>query len=324
MGSCISRNTNSARRAGLLPDRALVAALLLLLALATLRAQPVQADVVYLQGSSNPTFNLRFTELLEEQLGPDTEIRTFSSLRTFEGPPGPVVTLGQEALTRVLEAGTQRQILALLIGSDTLTGVAENAKAPVSTVFYDPPLLRQALIGRVILPQASRMSLLARPGQAARYEPLINQLTEFGIEARVFLVSGDEALIPTLSRALSFGDFLLATPDEVIYNPRTIKHILLTTYRRNRLVIGPSHAFVRAGVLASSFVPLPDYAAEAARYIQTWQRTGVLPEPSYPDHFSIEINQQVARSLNLPLPEKEQILEEVRTLLQQSSREAEQ
>ncbi|MCK7543092.1 ABC transporter substrate-binding protein [Marinobacter bryozoorum] len=320
MGSCISRKARKVRRAGLLPDWGLAFVLLLVMPLALL-AQPLNADVVYLQGSANPTFNLRFTELLQQQLGPETEVRRFSSLQTFEGPPGPVITLGQEALTRVLEASTQRQVLALLIDSDTLAGVAENSGIAISTIWYDPPLLRQALIGRTILPQASRMALLARPGDAGRYEPLLDELADYGIEARVFLVTGDDSLIPTLSRALSFGDFLLATPDDAIYNPRTIKHILLTTYRRNRLVIGPSHAFIRAGVLASSYVPLPDYAARAAQYVREWQRTGNLPEPSYPDSFSIEINRQVARSLNLPLPDREQIVEEVRALLRQSTME---
>ena len=322
MGSCFSPEarmniTNHVRA----PRLRLLASLVILVAMAAL-AQPLSADVVYLQGSANPTFNLRFTELLEAELGPDTEVRAFASLRTFDGPAGPVITLGQEALARVLETGTQRQILALLVSPETIAGAAENAGGRMSTVYYDPPLLRQALIGRVILPQASRMALLARPEQIGDYESLTEELADYGIEARVFVVTGDEALIPTLSRALSYGDFLLATPDNVIYNPRTIKHILLTTYRRNRLVIGPSHAFVKAGVLASSYVPLPDYAAEAARFIREWQRTGVLPEPTYPETFSIEINHQVARSLNLPLPDRDEIRAEVRRLLHQSHGEA--
>ncbi|GGY67173.1 hypothetical protein GCM10007071_12690 [Marinobacter zhanjiangensis] len=280
---------------------------------------PGHATVVYLQGSANPTFNLRFTELLEERLGEDTEIRAFGSLGNFEGPPGPVITLGQEALNQVLEQGTHRPVLALLVGRSFLKGVSGGEDASISAIFYDPPLLRQALIGRVILPQASHMALLARPEEASRYDRLITQLADYGIEARVFLVSGEDALIPALNRALGFGDFLLATPDEAIYNARNIKHILLTTYRRNRLVIGPSHAFVRAGVLASSYVPLSDYTVAVARYIREWEQTGKLPAASYPTEFSIEINRQVARSLNIPLPDSEQIVDEVKRMLEQSS-----
>lgn len=319
MGSSFSRNASFPRGTGRF--RALLAVLAVLL---LVHPPAVMADVVYLQGSANPTFNLRFTELLEEELGPDTEIRSFSSLRTFEGPPGLVITLGQEALTRVLEAGNRRPVLALLIGESALRGVVSVGESPISAVYYDPPLLRQALIGRVLLPQASRMALLARPDQANRYDELIRQLSDYDIEARVFLVNGEDTLISTLTRALSFSDFLLATPDESIYNARTIKHILLTTYRRNRLVIGPSHAFVRAGVLASSYVPLPEYAEAAARYVREWEQTGELPEPSYPETFSMEINRQVARSLNIPLPDGEQIASDVKRLLEQQFREEDQ
>lgn len=279
---------------------------------------PLHATVVYLQGSANPTFNLRFNELLQEQLGERIDIRSYGSLGNFEGPPGPVITLGQEALNQVLEQGTHRPILALLVGRSYLEDISSDHSSPVTAIFYDPPLLRQALIGRVILPQASRMALLARPGETSRYDGLIEQLAYFDIEARVFVVSGEDALIPALNRALGFGDFLLATPDEAIYNARTIKHILLTTYRRNRLVIGPGHAFVRAGVLASSYVPLADYTKAAARYIREWERNGELPAPTYPEEFSIEINRQVARSLNIPLPDSEQIVEEVQRMLDQA------
>ena len=247
------------------------------------------------------------------------EIRPFSSLGRFEGPRGPVIPLGQEALNQVLEQNTHRPILALLVGKSYLEGISDEFSSPLSAIFYDPPLLRQALIGRVILPQASRMALLARPEEAGRYDTLIEQLADYDIAARVFLVSGEDSLIPALNRALSFGDFLLATPDEAIYNARTIKHILLTTYRRNRLVIGPGHAFVRAGVLASSYIPLGEYTEAVARYIREWDRTGTLPEPAYPADFSIEINRQVARSLNIPLPDSQQIVEDVERMLKQSS-----
>lgn len=280
---------------------------------------PLHATVVYLQGSANPTFNLRFIELLRKQLGEGTEIRSFSSQGKFQGPPGPVITLGQEALNQVVEQGTHRPILALLVGRSYLQGVSGDYSFSLSAIFYDPPLLRQALVGRAILPQASRMALLARPEEASRYDILIEQLADYGIEARVFLVSGEDALIPALNRALSFGDFLLATPDEAIYNARTIKHILLTTYRRNRLVIGPGHAFVRAGVLASSYVPLSDYTEAVARYIREWERDGTLPAPAYPTAFSIEINRQVARSLNIPLPDSQRIVDEVKRMLEQAS-----
>lgn len=283
----------------------------LVLALVIAFSAGVSADVIYLQGSTNPTFNQRFTELLQAKLGEDMRILPFERIEAPGSLPGPIVTLGPEALRAVLEEEPGRPVLALLVSRRTLLGFTESEDIELSGVFYDPPLLRQALIGRSLLPQANRMALLARPESAGRYDELVEELRRFGLSARVFVVTGEDALIPTLIRALSYGDFLLATPDDSLFNARSIKHILLTTYRRNRLVVGPSHAFVRAGVLASSYIPLPDYAAVAAEYLQRWQQEGVLPPPSYPTDFAIELNRQVARSLNIPLPESETIVDEV-------------
>jgi ABC-type uncharacterized transport system substrate-binding protein len=140
-------------------------------------------------------------------------------------------------------------------------------------------------------------------------------LDDLGMEGRVFLVPSEGRLISTLIRALNYGDFVLAAPDSAIYNPRTIKHILLTAYRRNRIVIGPSQAYVKAGSLASSFTPLSAAVEMAAEYIRYFQETGEFPEPDYPADFGVEINHQVGRSLNIPLPERETLINDVKQRL---------
>lgn len=281
-----------------------------------------QASIVFIQGSGNPAFNQRFTELLQSHLGDQVLVRPFSDdARAY--PKAPVVTLGPEALTDFLETDKSHPVFALLVNRRMVSGFrgSDEVNQSLTSLYYDPPLLRQALIGRSLLPQATRVSLLARPDDRSSYDALIDELARFGLEARVFLVTGEDVLIQTLTRALSFGDFLLATPDDVIYNPRTIKHILLTTYRRNRLVVGPGHAFVRAGVLASSYAPLTGYARESAEMVRSFLDSGRLPPPAYPTAFDIEVNTQVARSLNIPLPDQSEIIKGIRELLEQSTAE---
>ncbi|MEE3168644.1 MAG: ABC transporter substrate-binding protein, partial [Pseudomonadota bacterium] len=129
--------------------------------------------------------------------------------------------------------------------------------------------------------------------------------------ARVFLVERPDRLIPTLVRALGYGDFLLAAPDSAIYNPRTIKYILLTAYRRNQIVIGPSQAYVKAGALASSYAPFPEMARLAGDYLAEFFESGAFPAPTYPEQYRVEINEQVARSMNIPLPGRDEIAERV-------------
>lgn len=278
-------------------------------------AQSTAGSLVYLAGSENSALNRRMLSLLESTLGSTTTIRSFSSGQTSQDSTTPVITLGPEAFTRVRQENRNVPILALLVDQSFIDGYAERSEGSVSGVLYNPPLIRQAITGQVILPHATRVAMLARPDTAEIYEQLVDKLPGYGLEGRVFIVNSDEKLIPTLIRALNYGDFILAAPDNSIYNPRTIKHILLTAYRRNRIVIGPSQAYVKAGSLASTYTPLTEIASLAAEYIEHYRANGRFPSPAYPDTFRIELNQQVARSLNIPLPDRQEIIDSVRERL---------
>lgn len=294
-----------------------------LLLIAVLPVQPVLAQsssgsLVYLAGSENSALNRRMLSLLEDALGDTTIIRAFSSGQTSQDKSTPVITLGAEAFTRVRQENREVPILALLIDQSFIEGYAERSEGSVSGILYNPPLLRQALTGQVILPHATRVAMLARPDTVERYETLVDQLPAYGLSARIFVVSSDDDLIPTLIHALNYGDFILAAPDNGIYNPRTIKHILLTAYRRNRIVIGPSQAYVKAGSLASTYTPLTEIANLAAEYIEQYRADGQFPPPAYPETFRIELNSQVARSLNIPLPDRQEIIDSVKERLASS------
>ncbi len=271
---------------------------------------------VLVAGSDNTAFNLRFIDLLKQELGDGVQIMAFSPEAVEAYPEAPVVSLGNSALARVQQLPPRPPTLALMVTEDQFSRYLDRGRDRVSAVYYDAPLIRQALLGKLILPQASRVALLAQPGYEPQYDDLIQALANYDLKARVFTVRDAESLIGTLSRALSYGDFLLAVPDPVIFNPQTVKHILLTAYRRNRVVIGPGRAFVRAGVLASTFPPLEAIANAAAQQIMNYQQSGEFLPAFYPSGFGVEINHQVASSLNVPVPDEETLKEELQRLLQ--------
>ncbi|MEQ9547578.1 MAG: ABC transporter substrate-binding protein [Marinobacter sp.] len=259
------------------------------------------------------------TSLLRDELGDAFSLRPFKPGQTSQDDNSLIVTLGPEALTLVRQESRNVPILALLVDKPFINGYTNQAEEQhLGAIFYAPPLIRQAVAGKVILPHATRVSMLATPDSTVLYEQLKEQLPAFGLEGQVFVVSSNDNLIPTLIRALEYGDFLLAAPDNTIYNPRTIKHILLTTYRRNRIVIGPSQAYVKAGALASTYAPLRNVATQAAEVINDYQVSKRFPPPFYPDEFRLEINEQVARSLNIPLPSRQELVDGIKARLSSS------
>jgi len=85
----------------------------------------------------------------------------------------------------------------------------------------------------------------------------------------------------------------------------------VTTYRRNIMVIGPSQAYVKAGSLASSYAPYSAVAQALVGALEQWFQEGSLPKPAYPTDFNVQINEQVGRSLNIPLPSEASVKEQV-------------
>lgn len=282
-------------------------AAILALAPASALSQRVWPYTAYVAGSGNSVFDQHFRLALQDVLGHRVSVMPLPSRISDRLAGSPVVALGAPALTGLHRSGGAISVLAAFVERPFMQKYAENHKGRISAVYQDVPLIRQALIGQAILPQATRVALLATDESASVCNMLLDQLPSYGLEGRVFLVESEDELVPVLIQALAFGDFIVATPDQAIYNSRTIKHILLTAYRHNRIVIGPSQAYVKAGSLASGYATFPATVRMVASYLETYFATGEFPAPGYPDEYLVAVNRQVARSLDIPLPGNPQI-----------------
>jgi len=268
-------------------------------------------------GSGNVALDQHLVGLLSSHLEGEVEL----DLRPVDDnglsdTSRPVIVIGPSAFARVRQQDRDMPILALMVKKDFIQSYTSRTPGQIGAIYYDVPLLRQALTGKVILPQAGKIALLATTETAELYESLVDQLSAFDLQARIFITDTEDRLIPALNRALSYGDFLLAGPDDSIYNPRTIKHILLTAYRRNRILIGPTQSYVKAGAIASSYAPFSDMTEQAADHLLAFLQTGQFPPADYPNQYRVEVNEQVARSLNIPLPDRQWIAEKVERMLQ--------
>ena len=120
-------------------------------------------------------------------------------------------------------------------------------------------------------------------------------------------------IIDALNSNLPTTDVLLALPDTDVYNSKTIKSILLTTYRHRKPLIGFSSSFVRAGALTamhSSIEQLGKQAAEIA--VELYKNNHVKQQYFYPEYFDIETNKEVARSLGIDVPDSDILIEKIK------------
>lgn len=260
-----------------------------------------------------PTDHPRYEQvkrLLTRELGDATQVRAWSS---DVDPNALVVTLDRATLSEIRANRPEQPVLSLFTDSRAIESIITDQNR-FSALYSDPPLLRQARLGRLIIPRANTVAILASPEEAGRYSELRDQLSEIGLESRVFVIPSEDELIRHLARALSYGDFLLGTPDPRIFNRQTVKPLLLTSYRSNRLVVGPSRAFVNAGSVASTYTRVEEQIREAGSMIQHWLDHRELVSPRYPEDYSVAVNEQVARSMNLLVPPESELRRTLRRL----------
>ncbi|UIN55073.1 MULTISPECIES: ABC transporter substrate-binding protein [Pseudomonas] len=166
----------------------------------------------------------------------------------------------------------------------------------LSLLWADPPLSRQLQLIRRILPQAGRVGVLFDQHSEFLLKELQSAAQPLNLQIVPQRWDNTHDSRP-LQTVLKNSDVLLGLDDPDLYNPKTAKNLLLSSYSRQLALVGPNVAFVRAGSLASTYSDQNDWLAVLDELLDrppaTWPRT------LYPERFKVSSNAQVARSLGI-------------------------
>lgn len=166
----------------------------------------------------------------------------------------------------------------------------------LSLLWSDQPLDRQLRLTRILLPQARRIGVL----YDGHSEFLLKELRQAALPLGLEVITerwDDTNDSRPLQSLLKNSDALLGLDDPDLYNPKTAKNLLLSSYARQLALIGPNAGFVKAGSLATAYSDQSDWLEILNDLLDrppaTW------PRAHYPQHFKVLSNPQVARSLGI-------------------------
>jgi len=181
----------------------------------------------------------------------------------------------------------------------------------ISAIYFDQPVKRQIALIKATLPDAQNIGLLysSHSADIGNYRKVIAANNLRLLDQKL---DSSESLFLDLEALLEKSDVLLTIPDATIYNPLSMRNILLTTYRYKIPVIGLSAAYVKAGVLSAVFSSPDQIAVQAVKLATGYSENGELPPSQYPVDFYVSSNLQVARSLGIQLKEDALIVREIK------------
>lgn len=289
----------SARRSWMSPGSLLR---LMLLGLVSMLTLPAQALEILLVSSDRGDTVQAFSQALAERR-PDDHVRLESP---DDLPPAAnidqetrVLLLGSAALNWRLASEQSPPALVLLVSRvEAHQLIADRQPSGLSLLWSDPPLARQLQLALQLNPKPRRIGVLLSPASEFLATELSQQAEQLGIELVTQLQSRSDDPRP-LRELLASSDLLLGLDDKQLYNPRTIKGILLSAYAENHALIGPTVAFVKAGSLASTYSDQSDWLDTLDTLLD--QTPSQWPPSLYPERFKVLSNRQVARSLGIDL-----------------------
>jgi hypothetical protein len=267
---------------------------------AWLHGVAVQAADILLTGAEDSPGVQAFVQALSE-LRPTDSVR-FQPLASLPSPgklPGNLrmILLDLPSLDWRLQEPQGPATLVLRISRlQARQRLGGTQPAHLSLLWSDPPLGRQLQLIQRILPQARRVGVLF--DQHSEYLLKELQLAAAPLHLQIVSQRWDNTQDSRpLQTVLKNSDVLLGLDDPDLYNPKTAKNLLLSSYSRQIALVGPNAAFVRAGSLASTYSDQSDWLTILDQLLDrppaTWPRT------LYPERFKVSSNAQVARSLGI-------------------------
>jgi ABC-type uncharacterized transport system substrate-binding protein len=223
-----------------------------------------------------------------------------------------IITLGNKPAKFILNKKTNNPVLSLLITKRAikLLNKTYNPKHPWSTISLDQPINRQFLLIKHLLGKNSAIGTIFGPVSQKNKSRIFETAKKLSLKLTSENTLITDQLISALKSLTSRSDVILAIPDPVTFNRKTIGGILLLTYRKNIPVIGFSKSYVKAGALAAVYSSPDQISQQAAEIINNFIETNTINKKNHePKYFSIEINKKIAHTLNIKTKSNTKIIQ---------------
>lgn len=244
----------------------------------------------------------------------------YRTLEQYQAEPVPspvmLVSVGTVAAQALAAAPRAVPLLCVLLPRGEFSALPQTGTAPLGALFIDQPVRRYLLLARLTLPERRQFGAVLGPLSSALEGELLAEGRSLQLEVKTATLGDGVGLTGALEQVSRPHGILLALPDPVVVNADTAGTLILDAYHRGIALIGYSHALAKAGAVMAVHSAPEQLGQEAGEMILAAlaSRPVALPPPRYPSYFSVSVNYQVARALELNLPAEERLVRELRQL----------
>ncbi len=291
-------------------------------------ANAAESPVYLLLSSERPYYqevSAVFQKALAEQLDAPT-VHVHGLDQTLRmAPNSTVVAVGSKASEHALRRFPDEDVLSLLMPAaawdelcSRLPGTGRRA-----AVVIDQPLQRSVALAKLLVPSAKRVGAVFGSVSVASKPLLYDAVQRSGMELIYADLSIDDNPVGVLSPLVQQADLLITVADRAVFNKSVAKWLLYLSFRQKVPVIGFSQSYAKAGALAAVYSS-PDnighHGAELLAFLLTSEEGAAMQAQKwrtyFPKYYTLEVNREVARALNITVPTMNSLYQEFQSLLE--------
>ena len=236
-----------------------------------------------------------------------------------------IIAIGSKATSQAMASYPDADILSLLMPMAAWLDLNAGSKAGGhrGAVVIDQPFQRALLLGKVLVPHASKFGAVFGPATQSLKQSGFEHAADLGLELQAVDLPPADNPISIIGPIIKASEVFVAVPDRAVFNRNIAKWILQLSFRQQIPVIGFSSSYTQAGALASIYSSPENIGRHGAELFAELLEsdTGNLATRDnkwrayYPKYFTLSTNVEVAGVLDIDLPPLDELYKMYRTSL---------
>jgi hypothetical protein len=213
------------------------------------------------------------------------------------------VAIGSESFRQVCSSVSEGAVMAIFIGKEEYLKARPQCGLPNSAVFSGAPLDKRLALLEAIWFDRKPLAVLYSDNLLIDVHNMQEQAAQHGFEFQFIKTEVDRlSVLKSVNFVLDGSAVVFSLVDTELYKNGIAQDILKLLFHKQRVMIGPSFAFVRAGSLFAIYSDTDTKLDILANHISMWQTKGVLLDAVYPDKLRVSFNPYLIKSHGVVLP----------------------
>jgi putative ABC transport system substrate-binding protein len=214
-----------------------------------------------------------------------------------------MVTVGADSFRLACSVASEGAVIAVFIGKEEYLNIQPQCSIPVSGVFSGAPLDKRLNILEAIWFDRKPLAVIYSDHLFVDEQEMMNLADQHGFIFRFLKTETDRlSVLKSVNFVLEDSELIFSLVDTQLYKNGIAQDILRLLFHKQKVMIGPSFAFVRAGSLFAVYSDSEAKLKALVERLTMWNTKGVLLEAAYPDQLRVSFNSYLIKSHGVVLP----------------------